>query len=35
MSKHLGEWLADYELGIEDIDLQHHFFFQFDQSVSE
>ncbi len=27
MSKHLGEWLADYELGIEDIDLQHHFFF--------
>lgn len=27
MSKHLGEWSVCYELGIEDIDLQHHFFF--------
>lgn len=27
MSKHLGKWSACYELGIEDIDLQHHFFF--------
>ena len=27
MSKHLGEWESGYELGIEDIDLQHHFFF--------
>ncbi|WP_319585983.1 hemerythrin family protein [uncultured Desulfobulbus sp.] len=27
MSKHLGEWKECYELGIEDIDLQHHFFF--------
>jgi len=27
MTDYLGEWLAEYELGIEDIDLQHHFFF--------
>ena len=27
MTKFLGEWLAEYELGVEDIDLQHHFFF--------
>lgn len=27
MAGHLGAWEACYELGIEDIDLQHHFFF--------
>ncbi len=27
MTEYLGKWLAEYELGIEDIDLQHHFFF--------
>ncbi len=27
MAGHLGAWEAGYELGIEDIDLQHHFFF--------
>lgn len=27
MSEYLGEWQIEYELGIEDIDLQHHFFF--------
>lgn len=27
MTAYLGGWSADYELGIEDIDLQHHFFF--------
>ena len=27
MTNHLGAWEACYELGVEDIDLQHHFFF--------
>ena len=27
MTDHLGTWETCYELGIEDIDLQHHFFF--------
>ena len=27
MAGHLGAWEVGYELGIEDIDLQHHFFF--------
>ena len=27
MTDHLGAWEACYELGVEDIDLQHHFFF--------
>jgi len=27
MTGRLGAWEACYELGIEDIDLQHHFFF--------
>jgi len=27
MTDYLGEWQPDYEIGIEDIDLQHHFFF--------
>ena len=27
MVEYLGEWGAEYELGVEDIDLQHHFFF--------
>jgi hemerythrin-like metal-binding protein len=27
MLEYLGEWSADYEIGLEDIDLQHHFFF--------
>lgn len=27
MTSHLGTWKACYELGVEDIDLQHHFFF--------
>lgn len=27
MTDHLGAWKACYELGVEDIDLQHHFFF--------
>ena len=27
MPEYLGQWLTEYEVGIEDIDLQHHFFF--------
>lgn len=27
MTNFLGPWKEDYELGVEDIDLQHHFFF--------
>ena len=27
MTNHLGAWESWYELGVEDIDLQHHFFF--------
>lgn len=27
MPEHLGAWSASYELGIEDVDLQHRFFF--------
>ena len=27
MTDYLGKWLPEYEIGIEDVDLQHHFFF--------
>lgn len=27
MQEYLGEWKEEYNIGIEDIDLQHHFFF--------
>ena len=27
MNNEFIEWLTKYEIGIEDIDLQHHFFF--------
>jgi len=35
MAEHLGPWEACYELGIEDIDLQHHFFFNLINRLAE